>query len=118
MHDCKVPSERFASVAGEGLMKLSEYTALRVLMEKKHKEELDALAVKFAKANNRVKSGDVLTDHFQTMVVDDIVIFMDRTNPECIYHGYVLTKKGVYRSDMKRATIYQSNLRTINGEKI
>ena len=99
-------------------MKLSEYAARRLLMEKKHKAELDALAVKFAKANNKVKSGDVLTDHFETIVVDDIVFLMDRTKPECIYSGYVLTKKRLFRVDKKRATVYQSNLRTINGEKI
>ena len=99
-------------------MKLSEYTALRLEIQEKHKAELNALAVKFAKANNPVKIGDVLTDHYQTMVVDDIVISMHRTQPGCIYHGYVLTKKGVFRADMKRATVYQSNLRTINGAKI
>ena len=99
-------------------MKLLEYTARRLEIQEKHKAELNALAVEFAKANNPVKVGDVLTDHFERIVVDDIVIFMSRTNPECIYHGYVLTKKGVLRVDMKRATIYQSNLRTINGIKI
>ena len=99
-------------------MNLSEYTAMRLEIQEKHKLELNALAVEFAKANNPVKSGDVLTDHSKTIVVDDIVILMLRSKPECIYHGYVLTKKGVYRTDMKRATIYQRNLRTINGEKI
>lgn len=72
------------------------------------------LIIEYCNAHNTVKIGDIVTDKYgrETIRVDKITYSSGsiRLDPQCVYRGQLVTKKGEPRKDGRRGVIYQSNI--------
>jgi len=101
-------------------MDKTEYKKRKAGIEKEAGSKLEALSIEYAKANNKIKVGDIVAGWFFTILVKDIRTSIDYyTNlPECVYYGPKVTKKlKPYKSGF-RGRIPQSSVKTINGEPV
>lgn len=74
----------------------------------------------YAIANSPAKVGDVITDHYHAIRVEQISVVTGRYKafPQCVYIGVELKKNGTPTVRQSDTTVYQENLKFINGEKI
>ena len=99
-------------------MKIEEFKAKAEGIREAAELEIKALGKVCAFANSTVKAGDIVRSKHglkETILVDQVKYvmrdFFERSeNPQCIYFGYVLTKKGVPRKDKTRSRICESDL--------
>ena len=99
-------------------MNIEEYKKAIFELNEKAKKERDVLDRLFVSSNNIVKVGDTIEDHCEAIIVDSIGFYGFSHLPQCAYSGTVLTKKMKPFKINKTSTIYQSNLKKINGVEI
>ncbi len=90
-----------------------EYDEKLQKIEKEYAIKKHTLSINFAKSNNPYKIGDIIRDHYETIMIDKI-----KTNlaswcsyPSCVYSGILVTKKGIPFKNGKRGTVYQDNVK-------
>lgn len=91
-------------------MKKEEYEKAVKSEKDSHAEKLRKLAREYAFANNPYRVGDIVTDHYQTIVVEKIRFSMGFNVPYCTYTGAQLTKKRVPRVDGQVGTVHQPHI--------
>ena len=70
------------------------------------------IEIEFVESNNKVKVGDVVTNHSTTLSVKKITYYVSFFDiPGCVYYGPRLTKTGAPYKSGEHATIYQHNLK-------
>lgn len=76
-----------------------------------------ALRIQFAKEHNPVKVGDIVTDHYHTIRVENMVVY-GANIPYMRYTGTAMTKKGVpaKRQPCPPEPVFQCNIEAINGQ--
>ena len=93
-------------------MEYTEYLNLRQAIRERAKSEEKELARKYAYANNKIKVGDIVTDHIGSIKVEKILwgfaSFKDK--PLCIYRGIELKKDKTPTKRGNKRDVYQSNL--------
>ena len=96
-----------------------EYVEKKNRLEAEYKRKYALLNEEYAMANNPVKLGDIIHDHYQIIKVDDIrVVNSYLALPKCIYHGPRLTKKLVEFKIREWSNVYQENVKKINGVEV
>lgn len=67
----------------------------------------------YALSNNTVKEGDIIEDFTGMRIkVDRISVYVSFGLPQCVYAGFLLTKKGeISKLKDNRSSIYQENLK-------
>ena len=88
-----------------------EYKSILKNLESDFYQEKCSIAKRYAFSNNEVKTGDVVTDHIGSVLVESIHFGwgMGRM-PISIYYGLSLRKDGVPRKDGEKREVWQSNL--------
>ena len=90
-------------------MNIEEYRNKVEEIENENRKDLERFAMEYAMSHNKVKVGDIITDHMGSICVEKIS-YRSHGIPRCIYHGCCYTKKGnPYKSGEKR-WVYQTNL--------
>ena len=98
-------------------MNYDEYKHELNLLQTEFDNKKEQLYSKYAFANNLVKIGDNVTDHFHTIKVESIKVHFDGIlkKPNCVYFGSELTKTGAIKKKNPDNYLYQCNLTLING---
>jgi len=92
-------------------MNLEEYKSNIYELEKKHKLELNALHIEYAKANNPYKIGDIIQDHYCKIEIESIKVTINAyRHPYCFYTGIKLNKDNTKNKLGKKETIHQTNI--------
>jgi len=80
-------------------------------------EKQNELRRQYAAEHNPVKVGDIITDHYHTIRVENMSMY-GHPVPYVRYTGIELTKQGEpkKRQPIPRNPVYQCDIRTINGE--
>lgn len=100
-------------------MTLEEYKQrLSVLKQEAEKARL-VLAKEYALSNNKVKIGDIITDHIGSIIVKKIFIeHALLTGPSCFYEGIELLKTGLPNKKNKLRAVWQSNIKNISPQSL
>ncbi len=98
-------------------MKTEEYQMQLDLLIKQHMKDKARLAVSFAKSNNTVKIGDIVTDHYHSIKVESIGYDLYKY-PSCIYIGAYLKKNSEPKKNGEKSEVHQCNLTKINGDSV
>jgi len=106
-------------------MNYDEYKHELNLLQTEFDNKKEQLYSKYAFANNLVKIGDNVTDHFHTIKVESIKVHGHQVcfhyaidysqKPNCVYFGSELTKTGAIKKKNPDNYLYQCNLTLING---
>jgi hypothetical protein len=98
-------------------MELEELTQQCIAVQKECQDKQTALRIQFALEHNPVKVGDIVTDHYHTIRVENMS-FCGYPIPHMRYTGIAMTKKGVpaKRQPSPREPVFQGNIETINGK--
>jgi hypothetical protein len=97
-------------------MTKEEYNKKMRSIEENAEKEIDAVRVQYARANNPIKIGDVITDHFSqvTIRVESITFRCSGYRyPYCMYSGTRLTKKGTPFKSAQLRKVPQPNVETL-----
>lgn len=70
------------------------------------------LVKKFAYSNNKVKQGDIVTDHIGSIKVERVRVHQGLNIICCIYDGVMLKKDLTPVKKLTKRSVYQSNLVT------
>lgn len=75
------------------------------------------LCKQYAIEHNPVKVGDIVTDHYHTIRVENISVYVHPI-PYMCYTGIAMTKKGVpaKRQPCSRDPVFQNCVKIINGK--
>ncbi len=78
----------------------------------KASKEREKVHVEYANSNNPYKKGDILQDHCQIIIVEEIKYGMTSFNDECIcnYRGTKLTKKLQPFKNKEKTTMFGTNV--------
>ena len=81
--------------------------------------QIRELRKEYAIEHNPIKVGDIITDHYHTIKVESMVVYVESyyyTNniPYIRYKGVELTKKGVPKKHQQYTTMAQPDIKTIN----
>lgn len=79
--------------------------------------EKSKLRIAYASEHNPVKVGDMVTDHYHTIRVENMAVY-DYPLPQMKYTGIEMTKQGEpkKRQPIPRNPVFQENVRIINGQ--
>jgi hypothetical protein len=99
-------------------MTKEEYKTKKAELTREHNKRCNALDVKYATDNNKVKHGDLVKDHLKTIKVDTIRLYSCGELPTCIYSGVRHTQRGEPFKREQRDSVVQLNLETINNKKV
>ncbi len=93
-------------------MKREEYQDKMEALELKHSKAKEALHIEYANANNPYKKGDILQDHHQIILVDDVgySIGVDGLC-SCTYRGLKLKKNLNPMKSGEYDTMWQGNVK-------
>lgn len=98
-------------------MTLEEYKKQIASEIERHDSIMASIESKYDLENNPVKIGDIVTDHFHTIKVEEISVYKYGYNlPGCVYSGTKYTAKGVPSKRQQNMPVYQSNIKKINGK--
>lgn len=94
-----------------------ELTKQCLELQKECNDKQMALRIQFAQEHNPVKVGDIVTDHYHTIRVENMSVY-GHPIPYMRYTGIAMTKKGVpaKRQPCPREPVFQSNIEAINGQ--
>ena len=92
-------------------MTKEEYNLELAAMRKRHIEEISAMYLNYALANSKVELANIIESEGIRIQVDSIGYYMSVFNqyPICRYSGFMITKEGKARKDLRRETIYQND---------
>ncbi len=62
-------------------------------------------------SKNKVKLGDILTDHIGSIKVQKIGIYYNASDSQCVYDGIVLTKSLKPRKDSSLRSVFLNNIK-------
>ncbi len=94
-------------------MTKEQYDLAKKELEKEFEAKKKFLAIDFATQNNPYKQGDIITDHFHTIIIDGWkTTFGIYGYPSLVYYGTVLNKDGKDSKNQKENYIYQENITT------
>ena len=98
-------------------MTIEELNQQCIALQQECDDKKSALRIQFAKEHNPVKVGDIVTDHYHTIRVENMSIY-GYPVPHMRYTGIAVTKKGVpsKRQPTHREPVYQQNIKAINGQ--
>jgi hypothetical protein len=89
-------------------MTKEQYDIKVLELNEKHKKETEELKKQFADANNPVKLADIIECRGIRIQVDSIGYYLPYdSDPKCRYSGFMITKDGKPRKDLRRETIFQ-----------
>jgi len=82
------------------------------LLKDEFEDKVGKVEEEYALSHNKVKIGDIITDHIGCIKVDSISVtkIYGSTLPLCAYHGEEYTKKGVAKKNGNNRVVWQSNL--------
>jgi hypothetical protein len=98
-------------------MNPEELTKQCKALQRECEEKQSALRLQFAQEHNPVKVGDIVTDHYHTIRVENMNVY-GHPIPYMFYTGIVMTKKGVpsKRQPWSHDPVFQYNIKAINGQ--
>lgn len=103
-------------------MNLTELRAKVFAIEEAAKKQIIELEKKYAFNNGLVKVGDIVTDHYHSIIVDGIFYagksFESFDAPELKYVGVRVKKNGEPFKSGERSVVFQSNIRSIDKKKV
>jgi len=74
----------------------------------------DKVYTTYALSNNPYKIGQIIEDHYQRILIEEIKIRMSKYDEsECVYYGPLLTKKNKPFKSHKKNLMYQSNVKRV-----
>lgn len=65
--------------------------------------------IDFAKEKNIYNIGDIIEDHISKLEIKKIGYYLTEDDPQCIYYGVRLTKKGT-ENKRENSPVYASNI--------
>jgi hypothetical protein len=100
-------------------MTREEYDLKRKKLTEDFEAAKSALAREYAFANNSIKSGDIVTDHIGSILIEEIKFTKGYSNeyPQCVYSGKILKKDLTPTKKGEKRDVYQSNLITKQVEQ-
>jgi len=98
-------------------MTIEELNQQCIALQRECDTKKSRLCIQFAHEHNPVKVGDIVTDHYHTIRVENMR-FYGYPVPHMCYTGIAMTKKGVpaKRQPASREPVYQQNIEFINGQ--
>ncbi len=98
-------------------MTTEEYLKAKKAIEEECASRKKMLAGEFARSNNPVKIGDIITDHYKTIRVEKFSWTIDLSQTPCMcYRGTRLNKKGEpAKREADDNLVFQNNIIKING---
>ena len=98
-------------------MTFEELTKQCKMLQKECEDKQEALRIQFAQEHNPVKVGDIVTDYYHTIRVENMSVH-NFPFPRMCYTGIVITKKGVpaKRQPCPCEPVFQDNIEAINGQ--
>lgn len=93
-------------------MDIEEYKNRKAAIEHDYNKRLKALAMECAFSNSSVISGDIVTDHIGSVLVDHVKFSFSPTSgiPACVYYGVELTKKLQPKKSGRVRGVWQTNV--------
>lgn len=102
-------------------MNKTEFEKQKQVLKDTYEKELDKLINEYVLSNNSVKIGDIISASSCTIKVDRIHIVKNsyfNDLPQCCYTGRKIKKDGSFFKDNSIDSVYQSNLKKINGVEV
>jgi len=88
-----------------------EFREKENVLNKKHSKEKEALHIEYANSNNPYKRGDILEDHYQIILVDEIKYSIGVSGLcKCIYRGVKLKKNLKPFKSEEKSSMYQGHV--------
>lgn len=88
-----------------------EYRAKLSKLEQIYKAKKKELHLKYAKANNPYKIGDIVKDYIGALRIEKVQVYIGFSGvPECAYTGTELNKDGNPAKKQTGRAVYQSNI--------
>jgi hypothetical protein len=92
-------------------MKPGDYKNELKKIEEDYRKEKTKLHIRYAKACNPYKVGDVISDHCDTIKIEKITFTMASSDfPCCLYSGPKLKKDGSSYKNNSYSRIHQTNI--------
>ena len=97
-------------------MTYEELSNKRLALYREYEKQKEQLETEYAQEHNPVKIGDIVTDHYHTIRVENMSVY-GHPIPCMRYTGIAMTKKGVpaKRQPVPREPVFQEYMKTING---
>lgn len=83
--------------------------------DEKYRLERSKILAEYARSNDIVEDGDLVTDHIGSIKVHDRKVSYGNGFPCMMYHGVRQKKDGTPFKSGEYTWIYQSNIEAING---
>lgn len=102
-------------------MDKTEFQKQKQLLKDAYDKGFRELKEKYALTNNNIKIGDIISDTTISIKVEKIQVIQSSFGneyPECRYSGKKVKKDGSFFKDGSSDSIYQSNLKKINGIEV
>jgi hypothetical protein len=99
-------------------MTLDEYKRQILVQQKLNDAALRNIAEEYAFSNAKAKVGDIVRDHCETIVVESVRLFISMSSPCALYYGESLKNNGSRRAKRYRTSVYDSNLKFVNGKEV
>lgn len=100
-------------------MTKEEFISAHEEEEQRHEDRMRIIDREYALSNNPVKVGDIIEDHCTKIRVDKVLFRRcfdyKRDTSSCAYKGTKLKKDGTPTKIPKVETVYQYNVKSING---
>lgn len=86
-------------------------------LQRECNDKQNELRKQYAEEHNPVSKGDIITDHYHTIKVEQLTLY-GHPVPYVRYIGEELTKQGVpkKRQPLPPNPVYQPDIKTINGK--
>lgn len=92
-------------------MNLDELRELEETYRKEYMAKMKEARIKYATDKNKIKIGDIVSDHSATIKVDDIIVLHERFPPPCVYRGRRIKKDGTPYKSGERHDVYEYNIK-------
>jgi len=94
-------------------MTKEQYETAKKELENEFEEKKKLLAIDFARENNPYKQGDIISDHYKTIIIQKWkTTYGGFEYPSLVYYGTVLKKDGTPAKNQTDNAIYQRNITT------
>jgi hypothetical protein len=90
---------------------IEEYKKQLDEMHRRHRQEEKELAARYVESINVVKVGDMVTDHMQTIKVEEVTPYGNVSSPSCYYTGPRYAKTGLPFKSGERANVFLFNVK-------
>ena len=80
-------------------------------IEAEYLKKKKAIQIEYAISNNPYKIGDVISDHYKTIIIKSWKFWISSSVPCLVYYGTRLTKAGTPAKNQEENAIYQMNIK-------